>query len=64
LFKVDTSGTETVLYRFNGPPDGAGPLGALLLDTAGNLYGTTTWGGTGTALSVVAPFLNLMARVP
>jgi uncharacterized repeat protein (TIGR03803 family) len=32
---------ETVLHTFNGA-DGAGPLGTLILDGAGNLYGTTS----------------------
>jgi len=44
VFKVDTSGNETVLYRFTGPPDGRYP-GALLRDATGNLYGTTGYGG-------------------
>src|SRR6266852_5668058 len=37
--------TETVLYSFQGSPDGADPLGALVLDKEGNLYGGTGEGG-------------------
>ena len=33
------------LYSFQGAPDGSFPYGALLFDTAGNLYGTTYYGG-------------------
>src|SRR5208337_2198340 len=44
VFKVDTSGQETVLYSFNGGTDGAGPVG-LIQDSHGNLYGTTEEGG-------------------
>lgn len=35
---------ESVLYIFSGLPDGEGPNG-LTLDSAGNLYGTTIYGG-------------------
>ena len=35
--------TESVLYSFTGSGDGAGPVGGLVFDAAGNLYGTTTW---------------------
>jgi uncharacterized repeat protein (TIGR03803 family) len=45
VFKIDTVGTETVLYGFTGGSDGGGPDGALVLDAAGNLYGTTFGGG-------------------
>ncbi len=38
---------ETVLYNFRGEPDGAGPQGDLAFDRAGNLYGTTFYGGQG-----------------
>jgi len=37
---------ETVLYRFTGGADGATPsFGDLTFDSAGNIYGTTTFGG-------------------
>jgi uncharacterized repeat protein (TIGR03803 family) len=46
VFKLDTSGNFTLLYTFKGTPDGAQPNAALLLDSAGNLYGTTSAGGS------------------
>ena len=48
VFKIDSSGNETVLYSFgsNGSTDGATPYGGLVLDSQGNLYGTTELGGT------------------
>ena len=45
VFKIDTTGNETVLYRFTGGTDGAFPSAGLVRDGAGNLYGTTTAGG-------------------
>jgi uncharacterized repeat protein (TIGR03803 family) len=47
VFKINTHGKETVLYRFGGAPDGANPGARLLRDPAGNLYGTTYYGGSG-----------------
>ena len=47
VFKVDSTGAERVLYSFRGyPSDGADPRGGLIKDSAGNLYGTTSLGGT------------------
>jgi uncharacterized repeat protein (TIGR03803 family) len=46
VFKIDSSGNETVLYSFTGTPDGAGPYAGVVLDEQGNLYGTTYGGGT------------------
>ncbi len=47
VFKVDPTGHETVLYSFTGGADGAQPLAGLMLDSTGNLYGTTAGGGIG-----------------
>ena len=46
VFKLDTSGKETVLHQFVGS-DGAFPAGGLVMDASGNLYGTTVSGGSG-----------------
>jgi uncharacterized repeat protein (TIGR03803 family) len=45
VFKIAPNGTETVLYAFAGGADGWYPGGTLLLDKAGNLFGTTEAGG-------------------
>jgi uncharacterized repeat protein (TIGR03803 family) len=39
--------TETVLHSFNWGSDGAYPVGDLIFDAAGNLYGVTDDGGGG-----------------
>jgi uncharacterized repeat protein (TIGR03803 family) len=36
---------STVLYTFTGGTDGAVPANGVILDSAGNLYGTTQFGG-------------------
>jgi len=42
----DGSWTESVLHSFDyGTSDGSAPRGELTFDAAGNLYGTTSWGG-------------------
>lgn len=51
VFKLAPKGagggyTESVLYAFSGGSDGSNPAGALLLDGAGNLYGTAPYGGS------------------
>ncbi len=52
VFKVSASGNETVLYSFTGGADGDSPYAGVIRDAAGNLYGTTAFGGTA-ALGVV-----------
>lgn len=45
IFELDPSGKKTVLHAFTGGKDGSTPSGNLVLDSAGNLYGTTSAGG-------------------
>jgi len=44
VFKLAPDGTETVLHPFTGR-DGCIPIGGLIKDSSGNLYGTTDTGG-------------------
>ena len=45
---ADGTWTQTVLHSFYpNPTDGGVPNGSLILDGAGNLYGTTRYGGSG-----------------
>jgi uncharacterized repeat protein (TIGR03803 family) len=45
IFKLDHAGHETLLYSFKGTPDGANPAAGVIMDEAGNLFGTTQYGG-------------------
>lgn len=45
VFKLAPDGTETVLYSFSGRKDGGYLSAPLLMDKAGNLYGTAETGG-------------------
>ena len=42
-----SSFAETVLHRFTGGADGGEPFAGVIADASGNLYGTTTCGGSG-----------------
>jgi len=46
LFRLDGNGTLSILYNFTGATDGSGPYAGLVQDASGNLYGTTSAGGT------------------
>ena len=53
VYKVDSAGNETVLYRFEGGNNGYGPYAGLVQDAKGNLYGTTQGNGYVGGASVV-----------
>jgi uncharacterized repeat protein (TIGR03803 family) len=50
VFKLSTTGKRykaSILYRFQGyPSDGSNPLGGVIADSSGDLYGTTYGGGS------------------
>ncbi len=45
IFRLDSTGKETVLYNFTGGADGNQPSSGLVVDNKGNAYGTTFFGG-------------------
>lgn len=46
VFEFTAGGSEIVLHAFNSGSDGAYPgVSGVVQDQAGNLYGTTPWGG-------------------
>ena len=50
VFELSPSGsgwTEHVVYSFQGGSDGEAPYGSVAMDSAGNLYGNTGYGGSG-----------------
>lgn len=50
VFKLSPRGVETILHSFTYvQPEGANPIGNLIRDSSGNLYGTTTTGGVNDA---------------
>src|SRR5580700_517603 len=53
VFKIDSAGNETILYRFEGGDNGYGPYAGLARDAKGNLYGTTQGNGFVGGASVV-----------
>jgi uncharacterized repeat protein (TIGR03803 family) len=46
-FELAAGGTESVLLNFNGGAGGGYPIDGLVRDGAGNLYGSTVYGGSG-----------------
>ncbi len=55
VFQLTPSGagwTENTLYSYQGSADGGAPFGGVVLDNAGNLYGATASGGSGSGGTV------------
>jgi uncharacterized repeat protein (TIGR03803 family) len=64
VFKVEANGKETVLHRFTGTGgDGRNPtFASLVLDAAGNIYGTTQNGGDASCDCGVVFMLDTSAK--
>jgi len=45
VFELPAASPEKLLYSFTGKTDGAIPRAGLIMDSSGNLYGTTYGGG-------------------
>jgi uncharacterized repeat protein (TIGR03803 family) len=52
LTPTDQGWSESVLYNFDNDVSGAAPYSTLAMDSSGNLYGTTVFGGVGGAGTV------------
>jgi uncharacterized repeat protein (TIGR03803 family) len=46
IFELAPDGTETILHAFTGGSDGDEPAVGVIMDKAGNLVGTTQYGGS------------------
>jgi uncharacterized repeat protein (TIGR03803 family) len=59
------TGTETPVFAFTNGNDGANPQGSLIIDSAGNLYGTAPNGGQngGGAVFKYNPGSNLLSPI-
>jgi uncharacterized repeat protein (TIGR03803 family) len=53
LSKSNGTWSESVLYSFRGGSDGSSPISNLVVDAAGNLFGTTSEGGAGCSCGTV-----------
>ena len=46
VYRLTPDGDQSIVYSFSGSPDGTNPIGPLVHDGTGNLYGVTNHGGT------------------
>lgn len=63
VFAIDSAGNESIVYRFTAPPDGTNPNGSLVRDAAANLYGTTTYGGSGSCNNGFLPGCGVVFKI-
>lgn len=53
VYKVNASGEESVLHRFSGSDYNSTPIGGVIRDSSGSLYGTVNGNDTGAGHGVV-----------
>lgn len=53
IYKLDSSGNETLLYSFTGGTDGEAPTGRLYVSSTGAIFGSTNYGGNSMSDGVV-----------
>jgi uncharacterized repeat protein (TIGR03803 family) len=46
VYELSAAGQESVLYSFTGGSDGKEPFGGVILDSSGDVFGTTSAGGS------------------
>ena len=67
LVKSGSTYTETILHNFTGgAADGSNPVGGLIADASGNLFGNTlggSTGGNGTVFELVKSGSNITPRL-
>lgn len=63
VFKLPKKGKLSLLYSFKGGADGAAPSGSLIMDKAGNLYGTTFAGGVLTCTFLFNPGCGVVFKL-
>jgi uncharacterized repeat protein (TIGR03803 family) len=62
LTKSNGTWSEKVLYSFRGGKDGSSPISNLVVDRAGNLWGTTSEGGAGCSCGTIVEVSNRNGR--
>lgn len=63
VYELSPSGngtSETVLWTFENGADGGGPQAGVIFDHAGNLYGTTLFGGSGDGCGTVFQLVPIL----
>jgi uncharacterized repeat protein (TIGR03803 family) len=66
VFKLTPSGggwTYTALHVFAGGSDGSRPRSNVVFDANGNLYGTTSFGGTGSCTGGLSPGCGVVFQI-
>ena len=64
VYEISASGNEQVLHSFKGfPDDGDSPIGEIVMDDVGNIFGTTSTGGAHTHGSVYQLYPNQQERL-